>query len=70
VQLQHRLARRLRRETEKALLVGDATNVARYVADLHALLVGNHTTEEMVIYACAARLERALTTAHLPLYVD
>jgi len=70
VQLQHRLARQLRRETEKYLLAGDAEHAARHVAELHTLLVGNHTTEEMVIYGCAERLERALVKEHVPICFD
>src|SRR5439155_22786730 len=44
VQLQHRLARQLRRDTEKALHAGDAEPASRFVGELHGLLAGNHTT--------------------------
>lgn len=50
VRRQHRIAERRRAELERALLQGAGATAAEIADELYALLVGNHTTEELVIY--------------------
>lgn len=52
VRRQHRSSERLRGALEGALLDDNAGAAAHAASELHALVVGNHTTEEMVLYGC------------------
>ncbi len=56
VRRQHRAAERRRAELERTLLDGDAAGAAQGADELYALLVGNHTTEELVVYAALDEL--------------
>ena len=51
VRCQHRVAAELRGQLEQTLLAGDDVAAVQGADELYALLVGNHTTEELVIYA-------------------
>lgn len=50
---QHRATGAAGGALELALLHEDRDQAVRYACELHALLVGNHTLEEMVLYDCA-----------------
>lgn len=50
VRRQHRATARRRAELERALLGGVGAAAAEIADELYALLVGNHATEELVIY--------------------
>ena len=50
VRRQHRVAEHVRCQLERTLLAGDDVAAVQGADELYALLVGNHTTEELVIY--------------------
>ena len=50
VRRQHRVAEHVRCELERTLLAGGDVAAVQGADELYALLVGNHTTEELVIY--------------------
>lgn len=51
VRRQHRVAEHVRCQLERTLLAGGDVGAVQGADELFALLVGNHTTEELVIYA-------------------
>ena len=53
---QHRAMHRLRRAVERALVADDAVAALRQAEELGALAVGNHATEELVVFGVLEQL--------------